>query len=659
VDAGEKQMRPAEMASIAYTAIPSNPISYTRKREFHDKAWSAAFAIGFLAFFVLGGVIHAKALPNDVTEFLAAGAVLQKECTCANFPTSTAHAYACPGTRRLDITDEHRRSLQAHEHRRLATAIKSGETIWALLGNMPEVPIGMIAAVISISIGWILALQRPTMTRITVAITLASKIAFLVYLGIQTKGTVQIIFFAFAVIACLVIYQTRAAIELSCKLISESACGLAANPGVVGTCVLAYMPYIAYVALWMTFLSATGRYWVSVPESSSLYPGAPVTGQCTLQLSDTAAWGVRYMMLHFLWVTGMLAQIRLMIVSGTIGTWYFQGTTDVPKYPSFFWLKTALTTSGGSLTVGATISAVVEWIKLKASAKCWCLSPAGLIAKAIICCFAALIMAVTRMCTVVHVFTGESFCAAKDKTMALLKRNFVGGVVTETISKMLFNTAGFLFSVALTCAAWAWYEASDANSYNGCAYHGGSCFIRGMDRKPVLVLTGGEGGAQLYLWLFLALYAVYDPILWVFFIGMFIAPMATGFMSGYPIIIPLCAIFIGCVVNMCFKYMAGVMMDATSAIFVSFAIDRENGTVSNDRESMRKILDSMPCMYQLVPLNGQGAVAGTPVAMGVAVPMVMGAGFDVEMGATRPCTAGCGTQNAASAPFCANCGAKQ
>jgi hypothetical protein len=337
----------------------------------------------------------------------------------------------------------------------------------------------------------------------------------------------------------------------------------------------------------------------------------------------------------------MLAQIRLMVVSGTIGTWYFQKTENVPKYPSLFWLKTALTTSGGSLTVGATVAAVVEWVKLKANAKCWCLSPAGIIAKIIICVFATLIMAITRMCTVVHVFTGNSFCASKDQTMALLKRNFVGGVVTETISKMLFNFAGYLFSVALTCAAWAWYEASDANT-NG-----------------KLVLTGGAGGIELYLWLFLVLFTVYDPILWVFFIGMFIAPIATGFISGYPIIIPLCSIFIGCVVNMCFKYMAGVMMDATSAIFVSFAIDRENGTVSNDRESMRKILNSMPCMYQLVPLNGQGAVAGQPVAMGVAVPMVMGQASDVEMGATRACTAGCGTQNAVGAPFCANCGAKQ
>ena len=221
--------------------------------------------------------------------------------------------------------------------------------------------------------------------------------------------------------------------------------------------------------------------------------------------------------------------------------------------------------------------------------------------------------------------------------MALLKRNFVGGVVTETISKMLFNTAGFLFSVALTCAAWAWFEKSSSNVWN------------------TYVLTGGQGGINLYLYLFLVLFMVYDPILWVMVIGMFLAPL----IKDTYFIIPLCAIFIGCIANMCFKYMAGVMMDATSAIFVSYAIDRENNTVSNDRESMRKILNSMPCMYQLVPLNGQGAVAGQPVAMGVAVPMVMGAASDVEMGATRACTAGCGTQNAASAPFCANCGAKQ
>ena len=221
--------------------------------------------------------------------------------------------------------------------------------------------------------------------------------------------------------------------------------------------------------------------------------------------------------------------------------------------------------------------------------------------------------------------------------MALLKRNFVGGVVTETISKMLFNTAGFLFSVALTCAAWAWFEKSSSNVWN------------------TYVLTGGQGGINLYLYLFLVLFMVYDPILWVMVIGMFLAPL----IKDTYFIIPLCAIFIGCIANMCFKYMAGVMMDATSAIFVSYAIDRENNTVSNDRESMRKILNSMPCMYQLVPLNGQGAVAGQPVAMGVAVPMVTGQASDVEMGATRACTAGCGTQNAASAPFCANCGAKQ
>lgn len=295
----------------------------------------------------------------------------------------------------------------------------------------------------------------------------------------------------------------------------------------------------------------------------------------------------------------------------------------MPAKPSLFWLKTAVTTSGGSLTIGATVAAIVEWIKRKAGARCWFCSPWGIIARVVLCVFQTLIIAITRMCTVVHVFTGDSFCQAKDRTFALLKRNFVGGVATETISKMLFNTAGWLFSVALTCSAWAWYEASDAN--------GGG----------VKVLTGGKGGAQLYLWLFLMLFGVKDPIIFVALLGMFVAPIATGFIEGYPIIIPLCAIFIGCVANMCFKYMAGVMMDSTSTIFVSFAIDRENGTVSNDRESMRKILESMPCMYSVVatqPVNmiGQGVpvAQGVPVTQGVGVSMVGqdGNARDIEMG---------------------------
>ena len=607
------------MASVQYIPIPSNPISYTKKREFHDKAWSIAFAIGFLAFFAVGGVLMGGKYPNpasDVRAFSTKGAAEYQKCQCDNKYWTGSQ---CGSGRRLSHADHHR----------FLTAAGKNMNMWSLMSQMPEVPATMIAAVISISIGWILALQKPAISRLTVGLTLAAKVAFLVYLGTQTVGTASLLFYAFAVIACLLIYRLRAAIELSCKLISESASGLSANPGIVGTCVLAYLPYIGYVFLFITFAAASALNFVYTPD--------PTTRLCVVELSGTATMGVRFIIFHFLWVTGMLAQIRLMVVSGSIGTWYFQKTENVPKYPSLFWLKTALTTSGGSLTVGATVSAIVEWIKMKANAKCWCLSPAGIIAKAVICCFATLIMAITRMCTVVHVFTGDSFCAAKDKTMALLKRNFVGGVVTETISKMLFNTAGFLFSVALTCAAWAWFEKSSSNVWN------------------TYVLTGGQGGINLYLYLFLVLFMVYDPILWVMVIGMFLAPL----IKDTYFIIPLCAIFIGCIANMCFKYMAGVMMDATSAIFVSYAIDRENNTVSNDRESMRKILNSMPCMYQVVPLNGQGAVAGQPVAMGVAVPMVMGATSDVEMGATRACTAGCGTQNAASAPFCANCGAKQ
>jgi hypothetical protein len=614
VDVEEVQMRPAEMASVQYISIPSNPISYNKKREFHDKAWSAAFAIGFLTFFIVGGMLMGGKYPNPASDYSAYGKKVYTEgqkCMCDNFQQN------CGSGRRLSHADHHRFLAEA----------KSDTNMWSLMSQMPEVPATMIAAVISISIGWILALQQPAISRITVGLTLAAKVAFIIYLGTVTVGTVQLIFYGMAGLMVFVIYQSRAAIELSCKLISESACGLSANPGIVGTCVLAYLPYIGYVFLFMTFAAASALNFVFTPD--------PTISKCTIGLSATGQFGVRFIIIHFTWVTGLLAQIRLMIVSGSIGTWYFQGTKNVPKYPSLFWLKTALTTSGGSLTVGATVAAAVEWIKKKASAKCWCLSPAGIIARAVICCFAQLIMAITRMCTVVHVFTGDSFCAAKDKTMALLKRNFVGGVVTETISKMLFNTAGFLFSVALTCAAWAWFEDSKSNIWG------------------VKILTGGVGGFQLYLYLFLVLFMVYDPILWVMIIGMFLAPL----IKDMYFIIPLCAIFIGCIANMCFKYMAGVMMDATSAIFVSYAIDRENNTVSNNRESMRKILNSMPCMYSIVPLQ-QGAVAGQPVAMGVAVPMVTGPASDIEMATTSKSCSSCGKANVGGASFCAGCGAK-
>jgi len=612
-----QKQRPPKLDQVAPPGIPSPPIDYSTKRPVTDVVWYAFYLAGFVAFFAIGGTIRAntRGRPFDVSDSLRSmtrlttvgdGAVDEyAKCMLDSFGVTVdtsvgrhrqllKYGLHTPG--HFDGEEAGHRHLSAAEHetyehrRRLEATVERSWGIWDLLGDKPEVPVTMILLMVALSVGWMAALQVPAFSKAIVYLTLGMQIVCFWYFGSICAdggaGTMGAIFFVLGLLVLFWVLKNPAKIAMAAAMIAQASRALRENPSLFASCLVIYAPYLGYVALWLLFLADLPLCWEFRPFKTEV--AADVNGaRVTVALQGCEMAGMRFvspakdfMLFHFAWVTGMLEQVRLMMVAGVVGTWYFDKTENVPALPTLFWLRHALTTSGGTLAIGASIAALCEWIKRKASKACWCLDPIAVLLRVVLLFAEAIIVAITRMCTVVHVFTGASFCESKVKTMALLKRNFVGGVTTEVVGKMVFFLGGFVFSAAISLSAWAWYEAEYAGAN---------------------LLTGGGGSWEIYLWMFGIFFGVWNPILTVFIIGLFLADNVKGCIgscaTGVPVAIPLAAIFIGSVAHMCFQYIGGIIMDATSTVMISYAIDRENGGGGNDNGELKALLENSENVY--------------------------------------------------------------
>lgn len=307
-------------------------------------------------------------------------------------------------------------------------------------------------------------------------------------------------------------------------------------------------------------------------------------GHCQIRVQPWANVAQDFLTFGFYFFTGLVAQLRLFTTVGVISTWYYQVTEGKPVLTAPYWMAIGLSKSLGSLTIGATIAAICDYIDKKSRKWCWCLDPVAWVTKFFMICFKAFIMSLTRMNTAIHAFTGESFCKCTTITRAIMKRNFVGGLATEYISSMVMSLATFVFSVGMTFTAWYWFE----QEYDG-------------NIGLLTDLSGNGNKTEFYLWTFLVIFCVWNTYITVMIFSVAIAPNVKGCIggcaSGVPVIIPLAAIFIGCVSHIVFEYILGLVRDATTAMLMSVAVDRDNGTSSNDDAEVVAIVQAVPCLY--------------------------------------------------------------
>ena len=599
--------------------VDGSPFQYKVGRTLTDKPWALLCIVSFVIFFSLGASLKAasKSAMHSSAAFGAGGGsayfqslggaavqAAEEYATCmldnfnvnvmANNTDGRARhllAFGVPpagDSRRLSSDD---RVVLEHHQRLLKDMVESGWTIWDLFQDKIEIPISIMLSCAAIGAIWVFLL-RIAATPVVWA-TLGVKIALAIYIGSLCAdiGASDVAGFFYFVAAAGILWcaTNTGKIRMAATLISNSALALQRNPSLFISCLIVYVPYLIYVAVWMVFVSTVPLVWEWFPTKQCDIPIGETVAVCV----DHCKWRVQpwaenaknFLTFHFYFTTALVAQIRLCMVAGTIGTWYFSQTKDKPLVVTAYWLRTALTTSLGSLSVGATIGAICDYIMHRASKWCWCCDPFAVMCRVIMCCLRSVIKALTRMCTVVHVFTNQPFCSCKDVTMAVLKRNFVGGIATETISAMVMWLASFVFASAMTFTTWYIYEEAYDNFD-----------LLGPNTDP------SEERAEIYLWVFLVLFCVMNSTITVFVIAMFIADWFTGCVGtcatgGFPIIIPLAAIFVGSVSHMVFNYILGIMMDSTSAMLICTAVDIDNGTTSHDNEEMVRTLQTLPCVY--------------------------------------------------------------
>ena len=99
------------------------------------------------------------------------------------------------------------------------------------------------------------------------------------------------------------------------------------------------------------------------------------------------------------------------------------------------------------------------WYKTWLGPTCFVSTPLHII----MCVFGAFIksfvLMLTKFAVILHVFTGLPFVGSGKKVIKVLKRHFKGGFVTEVTSKGVLTLGAYVFSIGVTFAAWAWFDA--------------------------------------------------------------------------------------------------------------------------------------------------------------------------------------------------------
>jgi len=202
---------------------------------------------------------------------------------------------------------------------------------------------------------------------------------------------------------------------------------------------------------------------------------------------------------------------------------------------------------------------------------------------------------------ILHVFTGLPFVGSGKKVIKILKRHFKGGFVTEVTSKGVLTLGAYVFSIGVTFAAWAWFDA----------------------RFRTETLVGGKDALWFILYIFVGLFNLYYPVL-----GMYIIILANNLLLSWEKsmwdddressdkegtsyqhywVSPLAAIFVGCLAMSFFTFIAEIFLDTIDVSFLCYAINKDNNVdLSNDDfEVLVKAVPGYIEAVDVIPVSGK------------------------------------------------------
>jgi len=321
----------------------------------------------------------------------------------------------------------------------------------------------------------------------------------------------------------------------------------------------------------------------------------------------------------------------------------------------------------------------------------WFMSATGLTCRLIWLCLQGCISAMTKYTAIMHTFTGKDFVGSANRAFAVLRRNFIGAYITDSVGHKVLSLGVYVFTLTISLLAWYWLdgtygwgllssvttgvsESADNNTWFMIFMFGlmlwlcsnpiltillivvviapsmatvsglvgeNNCFIRNdsnrrlntdlsaIDHTPDLSAIHGDVPA-----LYRAHHArtrlltSWNPSgtceiawrgigcdAWMCFAPDSSMSSVMGFFN---------AVFIGCVANLIFSYMAHIILDTVDTVFLSWAIDQDNNATREGK--LASLIAQSPHVPPAVAvMNPVGASVGSIPGARMGQPLVQSA----------------------------------
>jgi len=531
-------------------------------RKLTDPCCAYIFGVSIFVFIVLsicvGATSHATYTVNSKNEIDGIGehylADVKDCCQDEYDKTGTLSATPCvwaaytgdwnPSRRLLDSPEEEAslRKLQEDAHRRLSTTKNVPDNIWEGFGNRPEIPCVMIIVAILTCIGFIKAMEKCSATILFG--TFFCMFVLACYLAIALEAEV---FWVAAIIIALWVGCVREKIKKAAVVIGGAAGAMLKLPSLMFTIYAWMLVSCALIGIYIVVNAALGL----VQE---------VGNDCEYQQQQWAGIASFIINVVWNWAWQYANVVQIFFVAGCIGTFHFDRTSAVASLPLSM-IKLACTTSAGTLSKIAVVNYLIAKLKSMSKPSCKnCICQCGIcnpifwLALLIRCCCLTFLNMLSKWCVIFHAFTGEGFMDSARRSMDVLKKAGMSGMVLEGTAVTCFWFIGYGISVGFGFATWAWMGSEDVYDEDVL---GGD---HGMVLKWVMMIV---------MWILLL-----DPlfsILIVVLVSIFV-----GDNIDTTWIMWCCGLFTGAVVQFFFMQTTQALLFASNTMFVAIAVDKTN-----------------------------------------------------------------------------------
>jgi len=355
-------------------------------------------------------------------------------------------------------------------------------------------------------------------------------------------GTVGAIYLGIAAVLLLVAYITREKIKQAARTLKTASLAVSKNKLVVpANCVLEVLLIGSLVTFWYGVTSAGFNLEVN---------------QCKLRLTPIASNSYYFLLFMFFWTTAWLTLAKLHLTAMTIGSWYF-AQEDGPSGVAFHALRTTLSKSAPVITSFSIITTIVDYIVDIATRRFWWTDPVGIVLRFLFCIFQSCIMALTKYGVVGHAFLGKGFGESTKSAYKVLKRNFVGGYVTDRVGASVVFVMSRLLATALGLLAW--YMIDQAHDVDSL----GRVFSYLHVKAGFIGLV-----AFVFGWIYLHGIPVFSIMAMCMIPAGFMDPATHAAMGG---------LFVGCICSIVLHFLGSIILDATTTIFMAYAIGKNEG----------------------------------------------------------------------------------